>query len=166
MAEPAWLQEIHEIERRNGGRVRARDVVEWARAHPDSALHSRLEWDDTRAGEQWRLVQARRLLRVRVIREGVSAPAYVSLSVTRQQDGGYQRTSVVLQDRDLRREALADAQRGIRQWLARYRDLEAVSGIVARMESWLDELGSAIDEYDDDDDHIDPPALAGDVDGV
>lgn len=39
------------------------EVVAFA-AHPETALHSKFEWDDAKAGHQYRIWQARQMLRV------------------------------------------------------------------------------------------------------
>ena len=53
--------ELSKLEDRNG-RLTPEAVVEAARS-PNSPLHDRFEWDNSKAGDCWRLEQARRLIR-------------------------------------------------------------------------------------------------------
>lgn len=55
-------EELNRIAARNGGVIEPEKVVERAR-NPRSPLHSQFQWDDTEAAQQWRLEQARRLIR-------------------------------------------------------------------------------------------------------
>jgi len=57
----AVAEELESIYQRQGG-LRPDVVVEWARKHPHSALHSRFTWDDTKAAHAYRLWQARELI--------------------------------------------------------------------------------------------------------
>ena len=65
MARTAIVAELETIRRNAGGVLRPEDVVSFA-ADPDTELHSRFEWDDTEAAQQYRLWQARQLIRVTV----------------------------------------------------------------------------------------------------
>jgi hypothetical protein len=62
-------RELERIRIRYGGVLKPKDVVETAR-DPENVLHPRFEWDDEKAGEQYRLLQARQLIRVSVIVTG------------------------------------------------------------------------------------------------
>lgn len=83
----------------NDGRLHPEKAVAWARQHKRSALHARLEWDDTVAAEAWRVEQVRGLIRVVV--EAVPPSArpvrvYVSRPSDRAHGGGYQTTAEAL----------------------------------------------------------------------
>jgi hypothetical protein len=115
------------------GVLKAEDVVEHAR-NPKTALHRHFEWDDTEAARQYRLDQARRLIRVFVVVEparGESAVrAFVSLSTDRRKDGGgYRPIADVVADKDLYRQLLDDAIRelqGMQSKYQRIRELDPV----------------------------------------
>jgi hypothetical protein len=63
----------------SSGTLTPASLVEVAAA-PEHLLHDRFEWDNTLAGHQYRLVQARGLIRsVRVVRDEVSVREYVRL---------------------------------------------------------------------------------------
>jgi len=57
-----------ELETLRGRRklITAASVVEWAKQHPDSALHRQFTWDRNEAAYKWNLHQARNLIRVHV----------------------------------------------------------------------------------------------------
>lgn len=78
----AVAAELERIERERGG-IRPRDVVAAARPRA-SPLHPAFTWDDGQAAEQWRLFEARGLVRaVRVVSESGEdqGPAFVHVSV-------------------------------------------------------------------------------------
>jgi len=61
----AIQQELESIRRSAGGLLRPEDVVEFARS-PETALHEEFTWDDSEAAHQYRLWQARQVIRVNV----------------------------------------------------------------------------------------------------
>jgi tRNA A37 N6-isopentenylltransferase MiaA len=67
-------EELQRIYREGGDKLDAVDVVEAARDDA-SPLHDAFEWSDTEAAEQFRLQQARRLIRAVVIVENKVEPA-------------------------------------------------------------------------------------------
>jgi hypothetical protein len=73
-----------ELAEKNNRRLSPAVVLEHAR-DPGSALHDEFEWDDTKAGEAFRLVQAGALIRsvrIKVVTESDN-PKRVSISVQR-----------------------------------------------------------------------------------
>src|SRR5690242_16043731 len=89
--------ELAELEK--NGVILPVDVVDYAK-QPHTALHGCFTWDDSEAAHQWRLEQARALIRCYVIVDGSTnvAPvrAFVSLSTDRKNDGGYRKLTEVL----------------------------------------------------------------------
>lgn len=114
------------------GRLSPRRVVEWARAHRSSALHSFFQWDDSRAAEQYRIWQARELIvSVEVVhKDGRKRQVYVSPIVTRGK-GGYVPLVKVLSNDDLRERFLAQALDDLRRIFEKYADLHELAGIRA-----------------------------------
>jgi hypothetical protein len=110
-----------------GGRITPKAVVDAARPE-DSPLHSEFTWDDSVAGEKWRLQQARHLiLRIRVVtvhhQEQVRVPVYVRDPGRAPMEQGYQRVTVVSQDNDTRDQALLYEVRRALSALERARNL-------------------------------------------
>ncbi len=116
-------KELEAIGKRNGGLLRPCDVVEFAKDEK-TALHSRFEWDDQKAGDSHRLWQARQILRIEVVvleNDSKLVRAFVSLKDDRQeQGGGYRLLTEVLSNKDLRakmlNEALDEAELFKRKW--------------------------------------------------
>ena len=84
------------------------DVLEYAQSHPESLIHSRLEWDDAKCGTEYRLIQIRRLIQIYIVDE-IGERASVSLIPDRKPDGGYRDVNDVVRNEDLARMWLADA---------------------------------------------------------
>ena len=107
------ITELKRIERECGGVLQASAVVEAARP-TESPLHSHFEWDDVKASNEYRLWQARQLIRVcvHVIDKSPneSDRIWVSLKSDRSSPGGLYRPTVsVLSDKALREQLLRDA---------------------------------------------------------
>jgi hypothetical protein len=115
--------ELDLIAKRNNGILRPKDVVEYAR-NAKTALHSKFTWDDTKAAEEYRLWQAREVIRVTVIElPGNSDPirAFVSLTDDRQNDdGGYRYLVDILADPTRRNQLLREAMEDFRRWKNKY----------------------------------------------
>jgi hypothetical protein len=108
--------EVEAIKKMNGGKFGPRDVVEYARKNKNTELHSRFEWDDRKAGEAYRVEQARGIiqsLKITVIEretEIVSIREYSSLTTDRQMDGSYRSTVQILSDEEMKAQLLDDIQ--------------------------------------------------------
>ncbi len=118
------------------GLLKAEDVVQTAR-HPDHPLHKYFEWDDSEAAEQWRLAQARGLIRKVLVvgpngdEDGQPIPKYVSLQSDRKKKGGgYRQTNQVVNNKQLLAELEETAKKDIEGVLARY---EMLKGLVAKV---------------------------------
>lgn len=108
--------------------LHAEKVVAWAKSHRDSALHSQFEWNNSKAATEFRLEQARRLIRITVVSED-GTPQLVSLSTDRSKGGGYREITEVARNRKLSEIMLEDAIKEMRRVQARFgrvRQLTAV----------------------------------------
>ena len=110
------------------------DVVDWARSRPDSALHSRLEWDDDEASEKWRVHQARNIIRTYQIEvrypkmtadlEGtLRVRGLVSLHDDRASGGGYRKMVAVMENVEMREKLLAEAKADFERLKAKWKTL-------------------------------------------
>lgn len=126
------MSELEVVRRRNGGILRPADVVEYAR-DPDTALHAQFEWDDGKAAEQYRLEQARRVIRcvVRVVGDD-AAPMrmYVSLVDDRQAGDSYRTLDDVAADEELRQRLVSQALREADSWRVRYERFTELEPVV------------------------------------
>lgn len=133
-----YVEELKSLERPDGSLL-PEDVVEFAR-DPNTALHSRFTWDDGEAATQYRLWQARQIIRV-VVREVPNAEArepvraYVSLESDRTNGGGYRTLTSVMNDDDRRAELLLQAKRDARLFASRYRVLQEMAKVIEEIEN-------------------------------
>lgn len=131
------LQRLADI---HGGTLQPRTVVHAARDEA-SPLHSSFEWNDSDAAEQWRLQQARMLIRAVVVYEetgkGKQIPCrvFVSLTPDRKNGGeGYRLSATVLSDAAQRSQLLTDARADMHRFKERYRTLSELAEVFTAME--------------------------------
>ena len=128
-------QELERIRKANRGVLNPADVVDFAR-DPNTALHSRFVWDDSEAAQQYRLVQAREVIRFTItVVENKSTPMYVSLREERNKGVSYMSIEDVLRDSDKTRTMLNQALSEIEGWQRRYEtlaELARLRGTIAK----------------------------------
>ena len=96
--------ELETIAKKNRGILNPRDVVDFA-TDPETELHEKFTWDDTKAASEYRLWQAREIIRVSVtVIDGdvKTVRAFISLGQDRHSEGGYRSIKDVLSSEDLR----------------------------------------------------------------
>lgn len=125
------------------------DVVKYAE-DPKTKLHSRFTWDDEKAGHNYRLWQARQVIRLelKVITTGdrenaelifnmpekkVQTRQYVSLSTDRD-SGGYRSIDVILEDEALRAQMVKDALLELQIFRAKYKSLKELAEVFAAID--------------------------------
>jgi len=139
---PEIVAELKRLADRHGGELRPADVVDAARPKR-SPLHACFEWDDTAAAQEWRLHQARNLLRVVVAyepadsKEATHCRVFVSLTPDRESGAGYRLTRAVLTDPRMRHQLLADARAEMKCFVAKYRLLDELATVFAAMDPHL-----------------------------
>lgn len=130
--------ELKRIASQNGGLLQPQTVVNDARPL-ESPLHSRFEWDDSVAGEQFRIWQARQLIRVSVeliAGTGKKVDVFVSLSTDREKEaGGYRVMAEVLTDTQMREQMLADALDELETFREKYRRLRELASVWAAIKT-------------------------------
>lgn len=122
--------ELARIAEADGG-VRARRVVEVARA-PDHPLHAGFEWDDQVAGERYRVVQARTLMRAIIHVESEETSErhlYVHVRTAGESEGSYQPLLSVVADEYLYEQAIAELNH---KFLAARRALDELEEVASR----------------------------------
>lgn len=129
--------ELQQIREANGGVLKPESVVEFA-SDPETALHSRFTWDDGEAARQYRIWQAREVIRVCVTilpQTNESVRTYVSLTSDRiKEGGGYRTTEAVMSVAEQRAELLDQALRELATWQAKYRQVNELAAIFAEAE--------------------------------
>jgi hypothetical protein len=127
-------KELERIRQEHGGILHPRIVVNTA-SDPDNVLHECFCWDDTKAADSYRMIQARNLIRVCVeYVEHVQVPvrAYVSLAPDRI-DGGYRALTDVLTNESLKEQLLYQAKQDMRIFESKYAQLSELSSVFSAM---------------------------------
>lgn len=128
------VTELKRIAKDNGGLLQPETVVEESRP-ATSPLHSRFEWDNTVAGQQYRIWQARQLIRVTVeVLAGTNevTEVFVSLTPDREREsGGYRVMLSVLSNAEMRAQLLADARAELTVFQTKYRQLTELAAVFA-----------------------------------
>ena|SRR5208283_6225816 len=101
------------------GLIHPRDVVDWASGHKRSDLYKQFTWDDAKAADEYRLWEARRLIKIHIVSDE-GEPQVVSLSIDRKEGGGYRDIGDVTKSRDLSEIMLQDALDELQRVRARY----------------------------------------------
>lgn len=121
--------ELEQIRQLHSGLLRPEDVVKFAR-NKRTALYCEFEWDDAKASAEYRLEQARRVIRVSVTvlpsphSDQDPVRAYVSVASDRvQPGGGYRALADVMGDDEMRAELVNDALGEVKRWRRKYERL-------------------------------------------
>jgi len=135
-------QELEALAEANNGILRPENVVEFAK-NPKTALHSRFEWNDTEAAKQYRLWQARQVIKVVVnILPNESETEYqvfVSLKEDRYNGGGYRALVDVMSDEQKRKQLLTQAHNDFKLWQMKYQQLRELVPVFERMAKVIEE---------------------------
>lgn len=138
--------ELEKIKEKNGGVLTA-GIVLFAAQKVRSPLHKQFEWDDTAAAEEYRLTQARSMLRsVEVVyKEAPSvAPQRHYIPVTQQetQDAPerkvYKTTAEILADPVARDELLGNAIRDAIAFRRKYAELQELAKVFHALDVFMD----------------------------
>ena len=143
----AVVAELERIRNRDGG-IRPAAVVEESRPE-DAPLHHEFEWDDSAAAEQYRIAQARQIIRAIVLvpqpEMKETFPTIRAFLSIHDSQGGipqarvYQPTFEVLESAAASEEVRARFARELRNLQNRYRDfLEANAEVKARLQQFLE----------------------------
>ena len=131
--------ELREIEKQGGGVLHPAAVVEFAR-DKKTALHSAFDWNDTSAAAQWRLQQARNLIRVMVQivedprgNEPLTVRMYTALAEDRAGDGenGYRYTPQLMTTATGRAAVLATALAELEAFQEKFAALTELADVFA-----------------------------------
>jgi hypothetical protein len=132
-------EELERIRVEDGGLVTPERVVDEA-TDPESPLHDGFEWDDRKGAVEYRLVQARQMLRSCVIAPESSmgasvAPTIRAFVVVNANDSkGYTSISAAMSEKETRDQVVQRAMRELRQWRERYRDLAEFAALFEVMD--------------------------------
>lgn len=134
----AQKKEIDALVTKHGGSLPPERVVEFA-SNPRTALHSAFQWDDTEAAREYRLWQARSLIRclVTIVEcdgANVVTRAFVSLVEDRGQgEAGYRPIETVLSDDAMRAKLLDAARQDMERFQVKYGTLAELASVFVAM---------------------------------
>lgn len=129
------IEDLHN----NGTEVTPELLVELSR-DPDSPAHNEFEWDDTIAAAKYRTEQARLLIaHIRIIREDEPEPEYKERAFVSAPGGShvYVPLQSALGNDGYREHLLKQAKGDCEVFLAKYRRLAELAGVVAEMSDFL-----------------------------
>lgn len=137
MSKPDLIKlELETLAEANNGLLRPETVVEFAK-DPNTALHSRFEWDDTEAATKYRIWQARQLIKVVVNilpnENETEYQVFVSLKSDRLNGGGYRALVDVMSNDDQRKELLTQAHNDFKLWQKKYQQLKELAPVFDKM---------------------------------
>lgn len=127
---------LGELMERFSGKLKPQELVDAARPK-SSPIHSLFEWNDGKAADAFRLVQARHHINhlqiiVQVNGDGKVTKAYHSVLIEGDDDRTYASVAVVRRSVDLREQVVQQALRELERWTERYREYKSVFGGVMR----------------------------------
>jgi hypothetical protein len=140
---------IESVRKKSGGDVTADAVVKVAKAKTNP-LHPEFVWDDSEAGNQYRLEQARRLIRSFVIVRGEIATerpqrVYEIVKLPQNEEDKptrakhtYRTLEQVMADPDTRAELLGRALRELITIRNRYKDLQELAVVMRAIDAVLE----------------------------
>lgn len=124
---------LQKVAARHSGQLTPKTVLEDAR-NKDSVLHRCFEWNDGKAAEEFRILQARDLIRSVYVQVG-DAPQYAAwVSVEKGNRRVYMSLPAVLDDTQLREGLLAEAMDYITSFQQRFDTLEELRPIFQAMD--------------------------------
>lgn len=110
---------LEKLAKNKGGMLLVDDVLAVA-SDPTCVLHKHFQWDNTKAAEAYRKMQARQLIQKCTVTiekaPDVQIRAFVSLTSDQYAGGGYRMTADVLSDSDLKAELLHDMMVTLTKW--------------------------------------------------
>lgn len=145
----AIKERLRELEDHNNGTLTPEVVVEDAK-NPSSVLHDYFEWDDHKAAKEYRLDQARELIRsVRYVETTtqveLQAPNYLAVTLPTNEHV-YMTVDKIKASKDLARDAMNEEIKRARSALERARavaDVLELSGELEKAIEWVVNLQKA-----------------------
>jgi hypothetical protein len=113
---------LEQLAKQKGGVLLVDDVIEVAK-NPTCILHKHFQWDNTKAAEAYRKMQARTLIQKCTVtiskQPEVPIRAFVSFNADQISGGGYRMMVDVLDDTDLKEQLIAEMEVTLVKWKQR-----------------------------------------------
>lgn len=126
------IKALQMLEEAKGGMITPYDVVAEA-SNIDSPLHTAFEWDNSRAGERYRLIQARIMLTtIKVEFQGENREAYfnATIELNNSKIRGYFPIERVVNDAEIKRQVLQQAIADLEYAQRKYDSLKELKGVI------------------------------------
>lgn len=137
---------LEKIDKESDG-IKPEMVVEKAK-DKSSPLHDYFQWDDSIAGERWRIHQARSLINkldiiIQYEGEEKAVPAFISIvvKVTEKETRKYRSSEFIAKDKDLREQVIKEALNDLFLWREKYRllhELAEIFNVIKKVQKELD----------------------------
>lgn len=126
----ADAQKVAEEVSRLGDSITPSAVLEIARAE-ETELHKCFEWDDAKASEKYRLIQARNVIRFLVIKEEKvpTERPEIRLFYKTEKKEGYKPVQIIVKNEDEHKKLLEEAWSWLHWFKRKYSTLEELSEI-------------------------------------
>ena len=147
--------EIRKLFTKSNGLLHPESLVRWAKDNPKSALYGCFEWNNSKAGDKYRLMQARNIIMridIRPAETGQPTRAFVSIMRDRTNGGGYRPLQEVMDDELMANQRILEALREAKRWSFKYQHLTQLRDIHTVIEKTAVKLEPALA----------PPEEAGD----
>lgn len=125
----------------NEGFLNPKEIVQFAK-DPQTKLHSSFEWDDTKAAKEYRLYQARHIIRlvfsnvVSINGEEKEENLFFSLQDDRTENKGYRLIYDIMEDDELREKLLNEALNELIRIKNKYKKLTELAKIFNEIEKY------------------------------
>lgn len=135
-------EHVAAIEERDG-EVTKESFLDSARSKK-SPVHALFEWDNRKAGEKWRLQQAKNILsclRIQIVNEGqnpIRTRAYIN-TVPGRDNGRFLSIETAMSRVDTREGVLTRAKAELTSFTEKYRTLEELTGVIEVIDDFLNE---------------------------
>lgn len=116
--------------------VTAEEILTWAEKHRNSAWAAELEWNDKKAGREYRLNQVRQIIITLEITIGARTRRFYSLSIDRnnRRGGGYRDIKDILNSQTLYDVMLQDALNELQRMQEKYDQVKELKGLWRELE--------------------------------
>lgn len=110
------------------------DAHEWAKNNPQSALYKHLEWDDKKAGYEYRLGQIRHLISIKIVNHEGERQIFSIKTDRSRPGGGYRELTDILPSKPLREQLLEDALTELERVKHKYQMLHEYAQVWAEID--------------------------------
>lgn len=125
------------------GEITPQELVSLAKDH-NSPIHKYFEWDDKKAAKDYRLYQARRLIKSIIIEiDGSDVPAYHNIRLLDSDEPSYMDTLNCMHSPDIWAQVLNRALMEAKNWAERYKTYKELAPIVGAITRTSERISNA-----------------------